>query len=490
MIRLRIAAALIGASALAGCNLAPHYVRSVADFVPPGWPAGAAYAANAAGRAGMPWRSLVVDAKLRTVIERALANNQDLAQAVANVASARALYRVQKSSQLPTLSADAGATIDRAVTGGGGTSGGTATGGSSTLFSGSVGISGFELDLFGRQKNLSRAAFETYLGTQSGARNTRFTVVAETATAYLTLVSDRDLLAVSYAQVASSERTVKLNDELHDVGLVSGADPADARTLFAQARADVAQYTTQVAQDRNALELLVGAPVEDALLSASLAALDTGIATVPAGLSSTVLLDRPDVVEAEHQLKSANANVGAARAAFFPTISLTSALGVASSALTSLFSGSTLVRLAVRQRADPGRDEPRQPRLRKGAGRLLPRRVSQGGADRVSRRRRRACPPRDDRPTARGAGGSRCGCAEELHGQRGAVPRRYRQFPDRTGCATHALFRTAERHHDGSDRSPEPRDAVSGDRIGRHAVTQLPLGMRGTLVYAGITAAT
>ena len=341
MIRLRIAAALIAATALAGCNLAPHYVRSVADFVPPGWPAGAAYAANAAGRAGMPWRSLVVDAKLRTVIERALANNQDLAQAVANVASARALYRVQKSSQLPTLSADAGATIDRAVTGGGSSSGGTGTGGSSTLFSGSVGISGFELDLFGRQKNLSRAAFETYLGTQSGARNTRFTVVAETATAYLTLVSDRDLLAVSYAQVASSERTVKLNDELHDVGLVSGADPADARTLLAQARADVAQYTTQVAQDRNALELLVGAPVEDALLSASLAALDTGIATVPAGLSSTVLLDRPDVVEAEHQLKSANANVGAARAAFFPTISLTSALGVASSALTSLFSGST-----------------------------------------------------------------------------------------------------------------------------------------------------
>lgn len=336
MIRLRFAAALIAATALAGCNLAPHYVRSVADFVPPAWPTGASYAPNAAGQAGMPWRTLVTDAKLRTVIERALANNQDLAQAVANVASARALYKVQKSSQLPTLSADAGATINRAVTGGG-----TASAGSSTLFSGSVGISGFELDLFGRQKNLSQAAFETYLGTQSGARNTRFTVVAETATAYLTLLSDRDLLVVANEQVASSARTVRLNDELHDVGLVSGSDPADARTLLAQAQADVAQYTTQVAQDRNALELLVGAPVEDALLPASLGAIDTGIATVPAGLSSTVLLDRPDVVEAEHQLKSANANVGAARAAFFPTISLTSALGVASSALTSLFSGST-----------------------------------------------------------------------------------------------------------------------------------------------------
>ncbi len=336
MIRLRLAAALIAATALAGCNLAPHYVRSVADFVPPQWPTGASYAPNSGTQAGMPWRTLVVDAKLRTVIERALANNQDLAQAVANVASARALYRVQKSSQLPTLSADASVAIDRAVTGGG-----TASAGSSTLFSGSVGISGFELDLFGRQKSLSQAAFETYLGTQSGARNTRFTVVAETATAYLTLLSDRDLLAIAASQVTSSARTVKLNDELHDVGLVSGSDPADARTLLAQARADVAQYTTQVAQDRNALELLVGAPIEDVLLPDSLTALDAGITNVPAGLSSTVLLDRPDVVEAEHQLKSANANVGAARAAFFPTISLTSALGVASSALTSLFSGST-----------------------------------------------------------------------------------------------------------------------------------------------------
>ena len=197
------------------------------------------------------------------------------------------------------------------------------------------------IDLFGRQKNLSKAAFETYLSTASGARSTRFTVVSETATAYLTLAADRDLLQVSQDQVRSSERTVRLNEDLHDTGLVSGADVADARTLLAQAQADVAQNTTQVAQDRNALELLVGGPVEDALLPASLGALDAGIANVPAGLSSSVLLDRPDVVEAEHQLKSANANVGAARAAFFPTISLTSMLGLASTALTSLFSGST-----------------------------------------------------------------------------------------------------------------------------------------------------
>ena len=337
MISLRSAMLLLGASALTGCNLAPHYVRSVAESVPPQWPSGASYASTGTStKAGMPWRSLVVDAKLRTVIERALAHNQDLAAAVANVASARAQYHVQRSEQLPTLSADGGATITRAVTGGG-----TASSGSTTLFTGDVGVSGFVIDLFGRQKNLSKAAFESYLSTASGARSTRFTVVSETATAYLTLAADRDLLQVSQDQVRSSERTVRLNEDLHDTGLVSGADVADARTLLAQAQADVAQNTTQVAQDRNALELLVGGPVEDALLPASLGALDAGIANVPAGLSSTVLLDRPDVVEAEHQLKSANANVGAARAAFFPTISLTSMLGLASTALTSLFSGST-----------------------------------------------------------------------------------------------------------------------------------------------------
>ena len=337
MISLRSAMLLLGASALTGCNLAPHYVRSVAESVPPQWPSGASYASTGTStKAGMPWRSLVVDAKLRTVIERALAHNQDLAAAVANVASARAQYHVQRSEQLPTLSADGGATITRAVTGGG-----TASSGSTTLFTGDVGVSGFVIDLFGRQKNLSKAAFESYLSTASGARSTRFTVVSETATAYLTLAADRDLLQVSQDQVRSSERTVRLNEDLHDTGLVSGADVADARTLLAQAQADVAQNTTQVAQDRNALELLVGGPVEDALLPTSLGALDAGIANVPAGLSSTVLLDRPDVVEAEHQLKSANANVGAARAAFFPTISLTSMLGLASTALTSLFSGST-----------------------------------------------------------------------------------------------------------------------------------------------------
>ena len=333
MIRLRSAALLLATVLLAACDMAPNYVRSVSDFVPPQWPQGAAYASAQANPAGMPWRTLVTDPKLRSVIEQALADNQDLAAAVATVASARAQYRIQRSYQSPTLTADAGATIVRTISG---------ASQSTTSFSGSAGVSAFEVDLFGRLKNLSREALELYLATESGARVTRLSIVAETATAYTTLASDMDLLAVAREQVSSSERTVRLTKDLHDQGLTAGSDLADAQTLLAQARSDVEGYTTQVARDRNALELLVGQSVSDALLPTSLDALDAGVGKVPAGLSSAVLLDRPDVVEAEHQLKAAYKDIGAAKAAFFPTVSLTSALGVISGGLTSLFtSGST-----------------------------------------------------------------------------------------------------------------------------------------------------
>jgi len=326
---------LAGAASLTACNMAPNYVRAVSDYVPPEWPQGAAYAPNQEGAAGMPWRTLVGDEKLREVIEQALSRNQDLAAAVANVEMARAQYRSQRSREAPTVAAGASASVQRTL------GGPEPAGGDTTQFSGNIGISGFEIDLFGRLKNLSRQAFEQYLASESGARSTRFAIVAETATAYATLAADQDLLGVAQRQVKSGEETVRLTRKLHDVGLVSGSDVANAQTILAQAKTDVEAYTTRVAQDRNALELLAGGKVDDALLPAGLAALDTGVANVPAGLSSTVLLDRPDVVEAEHQLKGANANIGAARAAFFPTISLTSVIGVASNALSSLFSGPT-----------------------------------------------------------------------------------------------------------------------------------------------------
>ncbi len=326
MTRLPIIAAF-PALMLTGCNLAPTYVRPVAP-APAAFPDGPAYPAATDGvKAGLPWTALVTDARLKTVIERALANNRDLRVALANILSARAQYKVQRSDQLPTIDVGASAGFTRT------------SGNRQDNYAADIGISAFEIDLFGRVKNLTRAALETYLATEEGARSTRISLIAETASAYATLAADQELLAVARQTVASAGRSLKLTQSLNQAGLAGKLDVHQAETVLEQARSDVASSTTQVAQDRNALDLLVGAPVEPELLPQSLESLSTGIAQVPAGLSSGLLLERPDVLQAEHQLKAANANIGAARAAMFPTISLTSAIGVASSALSSLFTG-------------------------------------------------------------------------------------------------------------------------------------------------------
>ncbi len=322
---------LLATTCLSACSLAPAYHQSITGFVAPQWPAGAAYPEASAQTTGLTWQDLVTDDNLRQVIRQALAHNQDMAAAVANVASARAQYGEQRASQFPALAASSEGTQ---VSPAGQTNGRTTT----KDYTASIGVSAFTLDLFGRQKNLSKAAFEQYLSTQSGEKETRLTLIAETATAYVTLAADAQLLATARAEVASAERTLTLTKDLHDRGLDSGADVADAETTLAQARADVESYTTEVAQSRNALELLTGGPVADDLLPASLTDLDAAVHLPPAGLSSDVLLQRPDVIEAEHALKATYADIGAARAAFFPTISLTSTLGTASTALSKLFS--------------------------------------------------------------------------------------------------------------------------------------------------------
>lgn len=288
----------------------------------------AAYpAADSTQKAGLPWTALVGDARLRIVIERALANNRNLRATLANVLAARAQYRIQRAAQLPAITGEASASFIRQ------------NGNRQDNYSADIGFSAFEIDLFGRVRNLSQSALETYLATREGARSTRIALVAETASAYATLAADQELLALSRQTVASAERTLSLVQSLNRAGLTGKLDVHQAETTVEQARSDVASNVTQVAQDRNALNLLVGAPVEDALLPLSLQSLSASMAKVPAGLSSDVLLHRPDVLQAEHQLKAANADIGAARAAMFPRISLTAAIGVASSALSSLFGG-------------------------------------------------------------------------------------------------------------------------------------------------------
>jgi multidrug efflux system outer membrane protein len=187
-------------------------------------------------------------------------------------------------------------------------------------------------------RNLSNAALETYLATEAAARATRISLIAETASAYLTLAADNSQLMLARRTLESAQRSMELTRKRLEAGVATRLDVRQAETIYQQARADVASTTALIAQDRNALELLAGSRIPDALLPAELPPDQVWLADVPAGLSSAVLLDRPDVLQAEHQLQSANADIGAARAAFFPSLSLTASTGLASTELSNLFS--------------------------------------------------------------------------------------------------------------------------------------------------------
>jgi multidrug efflux system outer membrane protein len=338
---VRRAAAIIASSlALGACTLEPHYARPQ-PAIPGTWPVGAAYPPAQPGPLpALSYRDVFKDPHLLAILDRALANNQDLRAAMANVEIARAQYRIQRSELLPRIEATGGFTENHGPLTVGGASGTTTRlTNTSRTYTADVGFTGFELDLFGRLRSLSHAAQEQYLATEAGARAARLTLVGDTASAYLTLAADRSLLAVAQDTQTASRKTVELTRARLSGGIAPRTDVRQAETLLDQASSDVAALTTQVAQDRNALELLVGAPVADADLPGAIESVDGLLAEVPAGLDSQILLRRPDVLEAEYRLKAANAQIGAARAAFFPTISLTALAGQASPALGALFNG-------------------------------------------------------------------------------------------------------------------------------------------------------
>lgn len=330
---------LLGACA----SMAPHYERP-ASPVADTWPNGAAYApATLSDTSAMdiPWREFIKNDSLRQVIEQALANSRDLRTALANIESARAQYRIERADLLPHITAGISGSRGRSVTVAEG-SDNLVTRRSDT-YSASVGLSAFEIDLFGKQRSLSNAAFEAYLSTAEAGRATRISLIAETASAYLTYAADNNQLAIARHTLESAQRSMDLTQRRLKAGVASRVDVRQAETVYQQARADAASLTAILAQDRNALELLAGSRIDDALLPAELPAENAWLAAVPAGVSSEILLKRPDVLEAEHNLKSANANIGAARAAFFPSLSLTASGGLASTALSTLFSGGTNV---------------------------------------------------------------------------------------------------------------------------------------------------
>ena len=344
--RVSLQLACVAALALSGCvDLAPKYQRP-AQPTPAAFPAGGAYPpAPAQSRPLVGWRDFFADPKLKAVIDEALANNRDLRVAVANIEAARAQYHVQRAALLPTVTGQFAATYAQepasVVDGGAVPAGGS---GSSVynerLYSLTAGVSAYQLDLFGKVRNLTRAAQDQYFATRQARDAAQITLVSEVAADYLAVGSDRALLKIAQDTLVSGTESLKVTQRRFAVGTDSELDVAQARTTVQQAQFDVFRLTTQVAQDRNALELVVGAPVADDQLPAGVGDPVVVLDKLPEAVSSQVLLARPDVLQAEDQLRAANASIGAARAAFFPSIQLTGSGGLTSLALSHLFEGS------------------------------------------------------------------------------------------------------------------------------------------------------
>lgn len=322
---------------LAGCSMAPSYERPAAP-VAATWPS-AAPGQQKEKAFDASWQSFFLDPKLRQLITQALANNRDLRVAALNIKIARAAYRVSWANRLPTVALEGSESAQL-------TPKALSTSQNATVsrqFNASVGTTAFELDLFGRLDSLKDEALESYLAMEETRTSTQITLVAEVANAYLTLICDKHLYALTEKTLHTREQSLELAEKTFSLGSSSALDLAQAQSLVESAKANLAQYDRQVEQDKNALVLLVGAPLDDALISGPLPDLETTpfVETIAVGMPSEVLLRRPDIAAAEHSLKSANANIGAARAAFFPTISLTGSEGFASPTLGNLFRGAS-----------------------------------------------------------------------------------------------------------------------------------------------------
>ncbi len=344
--RVPLAGALMAlACLLTACTLEPRY-RAPPLPVPVQWPIppttptvqappGTGAIGGARSAVDIGWREFFADPHLRQIIAAALANNRDLRVAVLDIQLARSEYLVQRANSLPQIDASGGYTKEKLppaefgfpITAG--------------YYQAGVALSSFELDLFGEVRSLNHAALERYFAQSQARRSTQLSLIAEVAQAYLTLISDRQLLELAQNTLGSQQSSYDITVKEHQHGQVSGLDVAQAETTVESARADVARYEGDIAQDIDALNLLAGVPVEGSNLPNALNDHAFGVAALPAELPSTVLLRRPDVLQAEHTLRAANADIGAARAAFFPAINLTGNIGSISPQFSNLFSGGT-----------------------------------------------------------------------------------------------------------------------------------------------------
>ena len=351
---------------LAGCTLEPHYQRPQ-PAVTTDWPempqssaapgapgAQAATEASQRSAAQIGWREFFTDPKLQSLIAQALQYNYDAQIATLNIAAARAQYQIQRADLFPKISATAVEEVEKfpaavapLASGAGTTTGVGAVGASSgsgifRYFDVGIGFTSYELDLFGRIRSLNHAKLQQYLGYVETRRSTQISVIAEVANAYLTWLADQKLLRITEDTLKSQQESLKLIRMTFEGGTGSALDLHQAETTVATAQANLAQYRRQVAQDQNALVVLLGAPLPAGFVADVDLDEESLLADLPAGVPSQVLVQRPDILAAEHNLIAGNANIGAARAAFFPSILLTGSYGTASTQLSGLFQqGST-----------------------------------------------------------------------------------------------------------------------------------------------------
>jgi multidrug efflux system outer membrane protein len=347
-LNLRLGALTLVVLALSGCSFIPTYERPAAP-VPalfPGQPANAV-----AAEAELPWQRFVADARLRELITLALANNRDLRLATLNMEQVRAQYQIRRADQFPPVNLAASASRRPSD-----------NGGDSSSYSVGLALSSWEIDFFGRVASLKEAALAQYLASEEARRAVQTSLVATLASTWLSLQANQDLLALAQRTLKTREDALRLTRLRFDNGATSALDLRLAESLTAAAQAAQAQQQRLRALDRNALNLLVGQAVPEALLaSVPIASEQLLFGAVPAGLPSDLLTRRADIRQAEQQLIAANASIGAARAAFFPRISLTAGLGSASSELSGLFKsgswGFTLAPQALLPIFDAGRNQ-------------------------------------------------------------------------------------------------------------------------------------
>ncbi len=334
--RLSPLLAASAAALLAGCSMIPTYERPAAP-VAAAWPGETTNApAGQAAAADIDWRDFFSDARLKTLIALALQNNRDLRVAVLNIEQARAQYQIRRADQLPNVGLGLSESRQNPSA--------TGAAGVSSAAIGGLSLNAFELDFFGRVSALSQAAQASYLATAEARKTVQISLVAAVANSYLSWLADNELLALTRDTLGTRAESLKLTKLRFDNGVASELDYAQARSLYETARATLAQAQRQRALDENALVLLIGQPMPADLPDgpAQLRG-EPLLADVPAGLPSDLLARRPDIRQAEQQLLAANANIGAARAAFFPRISLTGSIGRASTELTGLFSSGNSV---------------------------------------------------------------------------------------------------------------------------------------------------